>query len=351
MATTKKPAASAKRKTTTARKITPRRKPTKPEVTVQLTPEAQDALNADEPTTNSYTPPRVANDYTPEQKQAKLEAYHTLKQAGLEIPADLAAEVEGWIGDEIQRQQEQEVKNQESAVRGEENRIAKLNVEGPWYVRNCYPAPFNFRLDRQTEKRRIELKARGVPGDLHPLKDDDLNDPILRSNVSIGLLEVIPAGEAQLVIENQMTNASQRVHTPLAVLQKEYDTNARNHMEVNPFQGVRVETEYNRQGVLVAAVDPRIAQGQLHDRQVGTTGGLQRTQPGQPTPQFVQPAPTVYSGFVPTGGNPAIISQGVPGGVQNRIQADIANRGRTREALLHPGPAELTVTVAPTERN
>lgn len=348
--TATKPAASRKKPTTARKKTTPRRKPAaKPnsneQVTITLapTPETQQ-INF--PSVQIFEQP----EYTMAQKQAKLEAYDTLKRAGLAVPQELSFEVEGWIA-EAQESREAARSVAEGQAAQESKQVAKANIDGPWYVRNCYNAPFNLRLDRQTEKRRIELKGRGFPGDMHPLKDEDLKDSILITNVKLGLLEVIPAGEAQLIVEKQTTNMSVRQHTPLAVIQKEYSDHANLHgMNVNPNPQFKVEAEFNSQGVTVATIDPRLQQGQMLDREVAgarSWGGLQR---GQGEPQFTHSHPTIHSGFVPTGGNPAIVSQGGMMGDNARAKAvdDLARRkgGQGPQA----GLGDVTVTVAPVQR-
>lgn len=313
MAETEKPAESTPKKATTARKTTtPRKRTTAPKTTPVSAPQAVE--------------------YTVEQKQALLEAYYTLKNANLPIPPDVQV-VEQWL----EEQQERDVQVEQARATAEAEKIAQANVAGPWFVRNCHHTAFNFRLDRQTERRRVELKPRGFPGDLHPLKDEDLKDPILISNVNLGIIEVIPAGEAQLIIEKQTHNASQRVHTPLAILRNE------NGQEYAP-GAVKVAAEFNSQGVTVAYTDPNVLQGKVTDKQLAHNanfGGL--TRPGQAQPQV----PTVYSAFVPTGGNPAIVSQSP----HQAIQSDIANRAMgQKEHTMHRGPGELTVTVAPTQK-
>lgn len=322
MATTTKPAASRAKKPTTARKPATR-KPAAKKQEAAFIPEVAADL-------------RVNPSYTWEDKQAMFEAYAALKTAGLKVPRELLI-VEDWIAE----QTELNKKAVEAREAAESKRAAKLNIEGPSYVRNCYVAPFNLRLDRQTEKRRIELKQRGVPGDLHPLKDEDLNDPILIQNVSLGVIEIISAGEAQIIIEKQTHNAVNRVHTPLAVIQKEYNQMADAGVNVSRDPKFNVAAEFNSQGVTVAYTDPNVLQGKVEDRSIGGFGGL--TRPGQKQP------PQVHSQFVPTGGNPAIISNGDPA-IQNRIRADIAQRGQgVKEQSLRPGPGELKVTVNPTQ--
>lgn len=276
-------------------------------------------------------------------KQGMLEAYSALQQAGVPIPEELLV-VEEWVA-EIQAERAAEEARLAKEAAKREAELAEANKNGPWYVRNGYPAPFNLRLDRQIEKRRIELKPRGMPGDLHPLQEDDLKDPVLRTNLNLGLIEVIPAGEANLIIEKQMTNSSQRVHTPLALLR-----NATGEMYK---QGaVKVEAEFNSQGITVAQLDPRTQTGELHDRDIKRDAGLTRTKPGEPIVtggSVVDQATSVVSTFVPTGGNPASIQFGMNENAQAKIADDIARRKNIQgpAAGLNPG---IQVVVEPTRR-
>lgn len=311
MATTRKPAA----KSTPAARKPPTRTPRK------------------------ATPQVESNPLTEEQMQAKLEAYNALKSVGLDIPEELKI-VEDWIAQLLAERQAQEAV--EAEIQAE---IHKVNAAGPWYVRNGYPAPFNLRLDRQTEKRRIELKPRGTPGDMHPLKDEDLKDPVLNQNLHLGLIEIIPAGEAALIIERQTTNMGHRVHTPLAVLRNELG-------QIYKEGQVKVEAEFNSQGVTVAAVDPRVLQGQLHDREVGGTrgtGGITRVLPGTDIPKtqaYEQATSVVHSAFVPTGGNQAIVQYGpLVNDARAKVTDDLARRkgGEGPKA----GLGDVTVTVDP----
>lgn len=263
---------------------------------------------------------------TEEQRIAKFEAYQALSAANLPIPADLQ-EVEGWIAETRAKIEKQNAVAKQEAE-AEADRVREANNAGPWYVRNGYVAPFNLRLDRQTEKRRIELKPRGMPGDMHPLKEEDLKDPNLKLNLNLGIVEVIPAGEAALIMEKQTTNMGNRVHVPLAVLRSESGN-------VYEQGSVKVEAEFNSQGVTVAQVDPRTLTGELHDKQIGGTrgtGGITRSQgqaqeaPAQP--EGPQPASSIVrSGFVPTGSGDSIISYGPLGrNAEAKIADDIARR-------------------------
>ena len=270
-----------------------------------------------------------------EEKQAMLEAYNVLKQADLPIPDELQV-VDEWLT-ELRKQREAEAKAVQERVEAEQAELTEANRNGPWYVRNLYPAPFNLRLDRQTEKRRIELKPSGKPGDLHPLKDEDLNDPVLKQNVQLGIVEIIPAGVASRIIEKQTTNMGERVHVPLALL--------RNELQQPYKQGnVKVEAEFNEQGVTVAQLDPGLMQGHLSDRDVKMTGGMTRTRPGE----AVQQAPTdqatsvVRSGFVPTGGNPAIIRQGGDNAHASMVD-DLARRKNLQGPQAGLGDVQVVV--------
>jgi hypothetical protein len=327
------PVAGGAPKRATTKKTTPRKpaakKPKPIEVEVALTGDAAPQHPGPLPLTE-------------EERQAKLTAYSALRSVGLPIPEELATEVEGWIADyDAAREAEN------ATLQTEAEQIAEENKNGPWYVRNGYPAPFNFRLDRQTEKRRIELKPRGTPGDLHPLQDDDLKDPVLRRNVAIGLLEVIPAGEANIIIAKQTTNMGQRIHTPINILRNELG---------QPYQqgAVRVEAEFNSQGVTVATLDPNQLQGHVHDKDIGgrgSWGGLQRVNPKLPqgpTQPGENQATSIVSGFVPTGGNPAIISQG--GIFADNARAKAVDDLARRKGLQGPaaGLGGVTVTVEPT---
>jgi hypothetical protein len=178
-----------------------------------------------------------------EEKQVKLEAYHTLKQVGAEIPADLQREVKKWVKD----QQVREDRKAETEAESRARFIAEANINGPWYVRNMQQIQFNLRLERQQNERRLELKPRGQAGDMHPLKDEDLNDTGLQRNVHMRLVEIIPAGEAALVIEKQTHNLNPREYTPLAVLEGETGK------PIKP-ENVKVMAEYNSQGVVVGTL-------------------------------------------------------------------------------------------------
>lgn len=250
------------------------------------------------------------------ERQAKLQAYGALKGAGVEIPAELAKEVEGWIAAEKQRQLE-ETRQQVSQA----EIIEKENKAGPWYVRNNYNSPFSLRLERQDKKKRIDLKARGERGDMFPLQDGDLDDPILQTNLNTGLIEVIPAGEAKNILGKQTHNL-QRTHVPIDILRNE---------KGEPYapENIKLEAEFNSQGVVVAYEQPT-QDDKL--RAKSPMAGLTRAQ-GQVPQQVTQ--------FIP-GTNPAIVSSGFQQPDPTRVADDLARRRGT--------VPQLSVVVDPVRR-
>jgi hypothetical protein len=278
-------------------------------------------------------------------RQALVDSYWTLKNVGAPIPDPIRIPVEDWITNV----QSKQIEEQEAAIQSAQDklneRVAHLNATGPAYIRNMMNNPFNLRLDSQQgnsnhRPRRIELKPRGVPGDMHPIREEDALDTVLITNLNMGFIEVIPAGEAQIIIEKQTRNMNTRVHTPTQILSNEYKIlrdNGRNVAE-NPV--IKIEAEYNSQGITVATIDQSVQQGRVDDKQFNRAGnlgaGLNR---GNQSDQS-------SSQFIPTGGNPASISFD-PLAI-NRIQDDIARR----KGLEGPaaGLGNMTVTVAPTQR-
>lgn len=266
---------------------------------------------------------------TEEERQAKLTAYTALKSAGVPIPDELAQEVEGWIEAENARRQ---IEAAEQAKR--QTALDEENKKGPFWVRNGYTAPFSLRLDRQHEarSRRIELKPRGVPGDMHPLEEADLNDPLIKRNCAIGVIEIVPNGEANRIMAQQTTNMGTRVHTPTAILRNSLG-------EEYPEGAVKTEIEWGKQGVVVATLDPNQMQGHIEDKRVAVT----RVQQGEPRQEMV-------SEFIPTGGNPAIVSQQPMTEMQRlKIQDDIARRKGTSGPSAGLGQG-VTVTVEPSHQ-
>jgi hypothetical protein len=290
MATTKAP---AKRKATKTRA----RKPAASKQT-------------DTPETLDYNSPRWAR---------LVETYVSLKDLGLPIPDDLAKPVGEWIA--------KQVKAEEAVLeagQAEAEVIAEEDAAGPKWVRNLYTSPFSLRLQRQNQKdgiRRIELKPRGVRGDIFPLEPGDENDHILRQN--LGRVEVIGDGTAKRVLAGQTHNI-RKSNTTLAMITNEVG---------EPIKKLTVETEYNKQGVVVGYIDPNA-------KPKAPLGGILRPN------QLPQQAEQVLN-FVPTGGNPAIISQGpltdnARAAVADKLARIKGRQGRPEDVL------GLTVSVEPT---
>lgn len=268
-------------------------------------------------------------DYNSPQWAKLVETYVALKDLGLPIPTDLATPVEEWI--------EKQVKAEEASIQegeAEAEAVAKADAEGPKYVRNLLFSPFHLRLQRQNQKdgiRRIELKPRGVRGDMHPLEPGDENDPTLAG--SLGYVEIIGFGTAQKVQQGQTHNI-QKTNTTLAMITNELG---------EPINKLTVETEYNQQGVTVAYIDPaqhaKLEQGEF-GRSKSPLGDLSREQPQQPD---------LVSHYLPTGGNPAIVSQGpltdnARAAVEDKLARIKGRQGRPEDVL------GLTVSVEPTEQ-
>ena len=296
MATAK---ASAKRKAAKTRA----RKPAAPKVTTAETPD--------------YNSPRWAQ---------LVETYVNLKDLGLPIPDDLGNPVEEWISKQVQAE---EAVLEAGAAEAEA--IAKADSEGPKYVRNLLGTPFHLRLQRQNQKdgiRRIELKPRGVRGDMHPLEPGDENDPTLAG--SLGYVEIIGYGTAQRVQQKQTHNI-QKTNTTLAMITNELG---------EPIQKLTVETEYNKQGVTVAYIDPK----QYAKLEAGEFGRSR-----SPLGDLTRQQPDLVSHYVPTGGNPAIVSQGpltdnARAAVADKLARIKGRQGRPEDVL------GLTVSVEPTRQ-
>lgn len=292
MATTKAP---AKRKTATRKKAAPRK------------PAAQKKA--------------LTYKFTEEQWAALLETYSSLKAAGLPIPTEVAEPVDAWLD------RQKKAEDAEEAARATEAEIlAKEDAEGPKWVRNLYTSPFSLRLQRQSDPktRRIELKPRGVRGDMFPLEPGDENDHVLRAN--LGRVEIIGDGIAKRVLEGQTHNI-QQTNTTLAMITNEIG---------EPIKKLTVETEYNRQGVVVGYVDPNA-------KSKAPLGGILR--PGQVPEGGIGDQ---VSHFVPTGGNPAIVSQGpltdnAKAAVADKLARIKGVQGRPEEVL------GLTVSIEPTK--
>jgi hypothetical protein len=326
-AKTRKPAA---RRTTGTRKVA-----------AKTTPKVETKAVVQDPSPEAVME-SMPREYTEEERQGLLTSYTALKSAGLPVPDNIAQPVEEWIRLEERRR---EIEAAERALIQEAVEVE--NATGPWYVRNGYSgAPLSLRLERQTERKRIELKPRGIPGDMHPLQDSDLNDDVLKQNVRIGVCEIIPAGEANRIIDQQTTNVQSRVHTPTAILRnaegKEYKPGA-----------VKTEIEYGARGITVGTVDPGQIQGQFEDKAVANAqlGGIVRTKDAAGNP--IESKPEVASQFIPTGGNPYVVQTGpAPQGdvpqldiAKAKIADDLARRTGNGNPL-----AGMRVTINPTSK-
>jgi hypothetical protein len=265
---------------------------------------------------------------TPQQRQAKLNAYAELRAANVPIPAELQLEVEAIIA-AAKKTEEEARKAQVAAATEEQKEIDALNKKGPQWVRNGLGAEYSVRLERQDKKKRIELKPRGMRGDLFKLQDGDLEDPSLLDSVERGIVEIVGDGDAQTILSKQTKNMG-RQHTALAMLRNE---------KGEPYapDAIKIEAEFNRQGVVVAQLDPNI-QG---DKAIAKDpmGGL------------VRPGDARIEQFVPTGGNPAIISSGFPQDPNTtaKIADDIARR-KVADGLRPEQQLGLSVTVDPTQK-
>lgn len=311
MATTKAP---AKRKTATRKKAAAPRKTATKKVEVNDRDFLSEPLSGSQPA------------YSDEQWAALLQTYSTLKAAGLPIPSEVAEPVDTWLA------QQQAIEDRATkAQQAHAAEIAKEDEEGPKWIRNLYTSLFSIRLQRQNQKdgiRRIELKPRGVRGDMFPLEPGDENDHILRQN--LGRVEIIGDGTAKRIAEGQTTNI-QKTNTTLAMITNEVG---------EPIKKLTVETEYNQQGVVVGYIDPNA-------KPKAPLGGIVR--PNQ-LPDGQLPSPEQVQQFIPTGGNPAIVSQGP---LTDNAQAAIADK-LARIKGLQGRPEEvlgLTVSVEPTRQS
>lgn len=330
-----KTAAAPKTKSPAARKPRVPRKPLTPETTVSTSTEA--------PVATDYAVPGNIS-----QRDALVNSYWMLKESGLDIPDAIRIPVEKII-EQVQDEQAEAQKAIERTEHEHQERIEHLNETGPVYIRNMTHTEFNLRLDSQQgtgniRPRRIQLKPRGMRGDMHPIKDEDHQDPILITNMSMGLLELIPAGVAQQIIEKQTRNMNQqRVHPAMQVLSNEYKTLKDNHVDVANNPTFKIEAEYNSQGITVSTVDPRMSQPGFSDKERSRSGdlqgGLSRVR-----------EPAVQSQFIPTNGQPASIQIGAsnsPEGVR-KLRDDIARRKDLEGPAA--GLGNVRVVVEPPQR-
>ncbi len=204
-----------------------------------------------------------------------------------------------------------------------------------YYMRNLRGMELNFRLERQKEsnQRRTTLKPRGQRGDLQRLSPDDLNDPALETQVAFGLVEIITEAQAKEIIQKQGINAQQQGNPLLASLRNErgegYEQNA-----------VRTLSDEEANGYKVADLKT-VAEGEYGELEVGR-GGIQR--------ERQNPTQT------PTGGNPAIVSDGFAqteprlGGVDpTAVARDALARSKDLEGP-GAGLGHVAVTIEPTRR-
>jgi len=308
---------AASRKPAKARKAAPKARASKP------APKAK--------TPKVVSGPEERTDFNSPQWAAKVQAYATLKNAEAPVPDEIAKPVEAWLARERAK-----AEAEAAAAQTEEEAIRVEDESGRKWVRNLLSSPFNLRLERQDKKRRIELQARGVRGDMFPLEPGDENDHHLIA--SIGYVEIIGDGTARKIAEGQTTNI-QKTNTTLAML--------RNPLG-EPIQKLEVTTEYNKQGVTVAYLDP-VQQDKLQK------GELSRSK--QPLGDLTRQQPEQVAHWVPTGGNPAIVSQGfAPQGtpqmtdtanlaVADKLARIKGRQGRPEDVLA------LSVTVDPTQQS
>jgi hypothetical protein len=289
---------------------------------------------ASKPRARKATPPATAPvveeiDYNSPQWAAKVQAYATLKNAESPVPEEIAVPVEAWL-----ERERAKAEAEAAAAQTEADEIKAADESGRKWVRNLLSSPFNLRLQRQDKKQRIELKPRGVRGDMFPLEPGDENDHVLID--AIGYVEIIGDGTARKVAEGQTHNI-QKTNTTLAML--------RNPLG-EPIQKLEVTTEYNQQGVTVAYLDPaqqeKLQKGEL-SRSRQALGDLTREQPEQ------------VAHWVPTGGNPAIVQQGFApqGAPQMTETANLAVADKLARIKGRQGRPEdvlaLSVTVDPTQ--
>jgi hypothetical protein len=205
-------------------------------------------------------------------------------------------------------------------------------------MRNLRQMDVGFRLSRQeaTGQKRTNLKPRGQRGDIVKLEPGDLKDAELQTQVSYGLVEVIPEGEALEAIRKQYTNYQNTVPAHIAMLR---NPKGEEYTQVNP---VTMASDDEAYGIKVADLDPGLMQGKLSDKEIKRSGGF--AQNAQQTP---------------TGGNPSIISdgfmaqpqQGLGNNGDNEKAAEVDALARSK-AFEGPGAGvgEVTVKVMPTQR-
>lgn len=208
---------------------------------------------------------RTLRDNVVAQQRAKLETYAALKEQGLPIPEDLRREVEATLP-------------------------AQENPQ--LYVRNTSYTMFRFKLARHTPQQRgVVLQARGTRGDLAPVTDEDLKDPILTSNLNSRYLELLTHEEAQEVVSKQTTN-QQAVHPAMAALRNELG---------KPYEAgaVSMGPSPDEQAITVAHLDD----GQIGFDRGGIANRVRGEMPG--TPEYVVGAEPQHR---PANEDPAFLS-------------------------------------------
>lgn len=197
---------------------------------------------------------------------------------------------------------------------------------GIFYARNRQNVPVHFRLTRQEDKskKRTNLEPRGRRGDLVRLEKKDLSDEELITQIEYGLVEIITEPEAREIIKKQSTNMREAVHPAFAVLRNELG-------EEYKRENIKVDPEFNSQGVTVARLKPSDQQGAEEYGEIeftkGQRGGFQRT----PTTSAI-------------GGNPAIISDGFAA-QREAMEKDAQARAKGQQAAdTYRDGLKVTVT-------
>lgn len=211
--------------------------------------------------------------------------------------------------------------------------------EPVWYMRNLRQMDVGFRLSRQEAQgqKRTNLRPRGQRGDIVKLEPGDLKDAELQTQVSYALVEVISEGEALEAMRKQYTNHQNEIPAHIAMLR---NPKGEQYAQANP---VQIASDDEAYGIKVADLDPALMQGRLSDKEIKRDGGF--------VPNAQQ---------TPTGGNPAIISDGfmaqpqqglgnTAGDNEKAAQVDALARSKAFEGP-GAGVGEVTVKVMPTQR-
>lgn len=287
-----------------------------------------------------------------EQIQAAVRAGQELEAAGLPLPAKVKQITEAWTAKQEAAIADWAEKNpvpEEAVQFAETNDAPDREIERPEvpqannnrvgdpnYLRTIYNSEFHLRWeDDNGKKRRLELKARGQRGDMHPISKKDAEDTgfqeALRKNLDLGVIEVISGREAMEVAKSQTAN-QQAFHPALAAIRNEKG-------EAYAPENIRVEAEFNSQGVTVARLDP-VAEGVGNVPSRGRNGVNWEQARGQ--------APQAQQGTL--GGNPHILSDGFAQSSQfvpvpdSNVQAQIADQIARQRRTDVSGPAAAGIT-------